>query len=116
MRSVLVGFPLERAFLSTLLRFVAVKRVALPFPPPSVIGFQPMQRLILVLGILLLLAGAIGLAHPTFTYNKKEDVAKIGPIQATVEHEKIVEIPMALSILLVVTGIGLTVFGLKGKK
>jgi uncharacterized membrane protein HdeD (DUF308 family) len=74
-----------------------------------------MKRLILVLGILLLLAGVVGLAHPAFTYHKKEDVAKIGPLQATVEQEKIVEIPMALSILLLVTGIGLTVFGMKGK-
>jgi len=74
-----------------------------------------MKRLILLLGILLLLAGVIGLAHPTFTYHKKEEVAKIGPVQATVNEEKSVEIPMALSILLLVTGIGLTVFGMKGK-
>ena len=74
-----------------------------------------MNRLVLVLGILLLVAGVVGLAHPVFTYNKKEEVAKIGPLQATVEQEKAVKIPMALSILLLVTGIGLTVFGMKGK-
>ncbi|HXJ46232.1 MAG TPA: hypothetical protein VNK47_06110 [Candidatus Dormibacteraeota bacterium] len=74
-----------------------------------------MNRLILVLGILLVVAGVIGLAHPSFTYHKKEDVAKIGPLSATVNEEKSVEIPMALSVLLLVTGIGLTVFGMKGK-
>jgi len=74
-----------------------------------------MKRFILVLGILLMLAGAVGLIHPHFTYNKTEEVAKIGPMQANVTHEKIVEIPIALSILLLATGIGLTVFGTKSK-
>jgi len=36
-------------------------------------------------------------------------------MQANVTHEKIVEIPIALSILLLATGIGLTVFGTKSK-
>jgi len=74
-----------------------------------------MKRFVLVLGILLMLAGAVGLIHPRFTYNKTEEVAKIGPMQANVTHEKIVEIPIALSILLLATGIGLTVFGTKSK-
>ncbi|GAC1635205.1 MAG: hypothetical protein NVS9B14_12130 [Candidatus Acidiferrum sp.] len=74
-----------------------------------------MKRLILVLGILLLLAGAIGLIHPRFTYNSTEEVAKLGPMQANVTREKVVEIPMAISILLLVTGGGLTLFGTKAK-
>lgn len=74
-----------------------------------------MKRFILVLGILLMLAGAVGLSHPRFTYNKTEEVAKIGPVQANVTQEKVVEIPIALSILILVAGIGLTVFGTKSK-
>jgi len=74
-----------------------------------------MKRFILVLGILLLLAGAVGLIHPRFTYNKTEEVAKIGPVQANVTQEKVIEIPIALSILILVAGIGLTVFGTKSK-
>ena len=74
-----------------------------------------MKRFILVLGILLMLAGAIGIIHPHFTYNKTEEVAKLGPVQANVTQEKTVEIPVALSILLLATGIGLTVFGAKAK-
>ena len=80
-----------------------------------VIGLQPMKRFILVLGILLMLAGAVGLIHPRFTYNKTEEVAKIGPVQANVTQEKVIEIPIALSILILVAGIGLTVFGTKSK-
>ena len=72
-----------------------------------------MKRLTLVLGILLLAAGVIGLVHPRFTYNTTEEVAKIGPMQANVTHEKTVEVPLAISILLVVTGVGLAVFGTK---
>jgi len=74
-----------------------------------------MKRFILVLGILLMLAGAVGLIHPRFTYNKTEEVAKIGPVQANVTEEKVIEIPIALSILILVAGIGLTVFGTKSK-
>jgi hypothetical protein len=74
-----------------------------------------MKRFILVLGILLMLAGAVGLIHPRFTYNKTEEVAKIGPVQANVTQEKVIEIPIALSILILVAGIGLTVFGTKSK-
>ncbi|HLK05601.1 MAG TPA: hypothetical protein VKT53_14265 [Candidatus Acidoferrum sp.] len=75
-----------------------------------------MKRLVLLLGILLSLAGAIGLIHPRFTYNTTEEVAKLGPMQATVTHDKTVEIPMAISILLLVTGVGLTLFGVKAKR
>ncbi|HWZ96222.1 MAG TPA: hypothetical protein VN025_00520 [Candidatus Dormibacteraeota bacterium] len=74
-----------------------------------------MKRFILVLGILLMLAGVIGLVHPRFTYNKTEEVAKVGPVQANITHEKTIEMPPALSILLLVTGIGLTIFGVRAK-
>jgi uncharacterized membrane protein HdeD (DUF308 family) len=74
-----------------------------------------MKRFVLVLGILLIVAGVLGIVHPTFTYHKKEEVAKLGPLQATVNEEKNAQVPLALSILLLVTGIGLTVFGAKSK-
>src|SRR5262249_51808174 len=95
----------------------ALPRPGLPLPLhlPPVIALQPMKRLILVLGILLLAAGVIGIIHPRFTYNKTEEVAKIGPVQANVTHEKAVEVPLAISILLVVTGVGLAVFGIRAK-
>lgn len=72
-----------------------------------------MKRFILVFGLVLIAIGVIGLIHPHFTYNKTEEVAKIGPVQANVTHEKIVEVPLAIPILLLVTGVGLAVFGAK---
>jgi hypothetical protein len=66
-----------------------------------------MKRLAIILGVILLVLGVIGLVHPIFTYHQREEVAKIGPIQATVNEEKTVEIPAAVSIVLLAAGIGL---------
>jgi hypothetical protein len=74
-----------------------------------------MKRFILVLGILMMLAGVIGLVHPRFTYNSTEEVAKIGSVQANFTHQKTAEVPLPLSILLLAAGIGLAIFGAKAK-
>jgi len=47
-----------------------------------------MKRLPLFLGIILVVLGVIGLAHPSFNYHQKEEVAKVGPFKATVDEEK----------------------------
>jgi hypothetical protein len=60
--------------------------------------------------------GVIGLVHPIFTYHQQEEVAKIGPLQATVNEEKTVEIPAAVSIVLLAAGIGLVLLGPRVKK
>jgi len=70
-----------------------------------------MKRFAIVLGVILLVLGVIGLVHPSFNYHQQEEVAKIGPIKATVNEEKTAQIPPALSITLLVAGIGLVVFG-----
>jgi hypothetical protein len=74
-----------------------------------------MKRFILVLGILMILAGVIGLVHPRFTYNSTEEVAKIGSVQANITRQKTAEVPLPLSILLLAAGIGLAIFGAKAK-
>jgi uncharacterized membrane protein HdeD (DUF308 family) len=75
-----------------------------------------MKRLPIVLGITLLVLGVIGLAHPTFTYHQKEEVAKLGPIKATVDEEKTAQIPPAVSITLLAVGVVLIVSGLRPNK
>jgi hypothetical protein len=70
-----------------------------------------MRRLVIILGIILLVGGVVGLVHPNFSYHQQEEVAKIGPIKATMEEEKTVQIPPALSIVLLVSGIGLVLAG-----
>jgi uncharacterized membrane protein HdeD (DUF308 family) len=71
---------------------------------------------VLILGVLFLIAGIAGLVHPNFSYHKQEEVAKIGPIKATVDQEKTAQIPAALSIVVLVTGVGLVVLGSRPKK
>jgi uncharacterized membrane protein HdeD (DUF308 family) len=75
-----------------------------------------MKRVVIVLGVIFLVLGVIGLVHPVFNYHQQEEVAKIGPIKATVNEEKSLEIPPAVSITLLVAGIGLVVFGPRMKQ
>lgn len=66
-----------------------------------------MKRVVLVLGILLVLLGIAGLAHPVFTYHEKKEVAKLGPVQATMDEEKTVEIPRVASIAVALAGLAM---------
>jgi hypothetical protein len=75
-----------------------------------------MKRFVIILGVILLVLGVIALVHPIFTYHQQEEVAKIGPLQATVNEEKTVEIPAAVSIVLLAAGIGLVLLGPRVKK
>jgi hypothetical protein len=70
-----------------------------------------MKRFFVILGVILLVLGVVGLVHPVFTYHQQEEVAKIGPVKATVNEEKTVQVPAAVSILLLVAGLGLVVLG-----
>jgi hypothetical protein len=75
-----------------------------------------MKRFVIILGVILLLLGVMGLVHPIFTYHQREEFAKIGPIQATVNEEKTVEIPAAVSIVLLAAGLGLALLGPRMKQ
>jgi hypothetical protein len=70
-----------------------------------------MKRFVIILGVVLLILGVTALVHPSFSYHKQEEVAKIGPLKATVNEEKDVEIPAAVSIVMLVAGIGLILMG-----
>jgi hypothetical protein len=75
-----------------------------------------MKNVVLVLGIILLVLGVIGLVHPSFNYHQQEEVAKIGPIKATVDEQKTAQIPPAVAITVLVAGIGLILLGPRLKK
>jgi len=70
-----------------------------------------MKRIVIVLGVVLLILGVVGLVHPNFNYHQQEEVAKLGPIKATVDEEKTAQIPAAISITLLVGGLGLILLG-----
>ena len=66
-----------------------------------------MKRFVIILGVILLIGGVVGLVHPNFSYHKQEELAKLGPYKATLDEEKTVQIPPAVSIVLLISGIGM---------
>ena len=70
-----------------------------------------MKRIVIILGVVLILVGAVCLAHPNFTYHTDEEVAKIGPFQATVKQDKVVQVPLAVSAAAVVVGLAMVLLG-----
>ena len=54
--------------------------------------------------IVLMVAGALGLAYGGFTYTKQTHQAKIGPIELSVADKETVNIPIWISIAAIATG------------
>lgn len=46
------------------------------------------------LGIILIIAGALGLAYSSFSYTKDTEAIKVGPLEMTVEEKQTVNIPV----------------------
>ncbi len=61
-------------------------------------------------GMILVALGIIGLAYPSFDYTKREEVLRIGPLQATAETEHSVPVPPAVCWIFIVGGAGTMVF------
>jgi uncharacterized membrane protein YhhN len=74
-----------------------------------------MKKILLIAGLLLSVLGIVGLVHPEFTYHKTEEVAHVGPVRATVNEEKTAAVPTAVSVVLLVAGIGLAVLAVKSR-
>jgi hypothetical protein len=74
-----------------------------------------MKRALMIIGVVLILLGIIAVLHPTYTYHQKQQVAKIGAFQATVDEEKTAQIPLAATAALLVVGLALVLFGSRSK-
>lgn len=64
-----------------------------------------------VLGILLVVAGLLGLAVGSFSYTKENHEAKIGPITFSVKEKETVNVPVWAGVAAVVAGVVLLVVG-----
>ena len=53
--------------------------------------------------------------HPAYTYREKQQVAKIGSFQATVEQEKTAQIPVSATATALVAGLALVLIGARMK-
>ena len=58
-----------------------------------------------VLGAILVVLGVLALVYGGIRYTKQEKVIDVGPIEATVEHQKTVPLPPLAGAVAVVAGI-----------
>ena len=67
-----------------------------------------------LVGIILIVAGALGLAYGGFSYTKDTTAVKLGPIELSVKEKETVNIPLWAGVAAIVAGGLLLVLG--GKK
>ena len=66
-----------------------------------------------IIAIVLIVAGALGLAYGKFSYTKETHEAKVGPLELTVKDKETVNIPQWAGIGAIVIGAGLLLVGSK---
>lgn len=57
-----------------------------------------------IIGILLIVAGTLGLVYRGFTYTEESTAAKIGSVEITVDEQKQVSVPVWASVGVIVAG------------
>lgn len=62
-----------------------------------------------IIGIILIVAGGLGLAYGGFTYTKETTSAKLGPIELTVQQKETFDIPLIMSAMAIAFGVVLLV-------
>ncbi|MCU0763402.1 MAG: hypothetical protein ACK40L_05640 [Hydrogenophaga sp.] len=62
-------------------------------------------------GILLIVAGALGLAYGGFSYTKDTTAVKLGPLELTVKEKETVNVPLWAGIGAIVVGGALLLAG-----
>ena len=65
----------------------------------------------MILGIVLIIVGAIALGYRGITYTTHEEVLQFGPIEATQKVEKTIPLPPLLGGVAVAAGIVLIILG-----
>ena len=68
---------------------------------------------IVMIGIVLIVLGAIALAYHGITYSTREKVFQIGPLEATKKTEKTIPLPPILGGAALAGGIVLVILGVK---
>lgn len=68
-----------------------------------------------MLGLALIVAGALGLAYGGFSYTKDTTAVKLGPIELSVKEKETVNVPLWAGIAAIVAGGALLAFGGKGR-
>ena len=66
-----------------------------------------------LIGIILIVAGGLGLAYGGFSYTKETTGMKMGPIELKVQEKENVNVPLAVSAGAIALGVFLLVLGRK---
>ncbi|MDO9316386.1 MAG: hypothetical protein Q7T97_17775 [Burkholderiaceae bacterium] len=64
-----------------------------------------------MLGIALILAGALGLAYGSFSWTEKTHEAKVGPIELSLSEQQTVNVPVWAGLGAIVVGCALLLVG-----
>ncbi len=64
-----------------------------------------------IAGIILLIAGILGLVYGSFSYTKESHDAKIGPIEFSIKDKETVNVPVWAGVGAIVIGAGLLLVG-----
>jgi TRAP-type C4-dicarboxylate transport system permease small subunit len=64
-----------------------------------------------LIGLILIVAGALALAYGGFSYTKDSSAVKIGPLELSVKQKETVNVPLWAGVAAVVTGGLLLAFG-----
>jgi hypothetical protein len=70
-----------------------------------------MKRFVMALGFIFVIVGLVAFVHPEFDYHKREEVAKFGPVTATVDKEQRATVPPVAAAALLIAGAVLIVLG-----
>lgn len=67
-----------------------------------------------LVGIVLIVAGVLGLVYGSFSYTKNTEAVKLGPVELSVKQKETVNVPVWAGVGAIVVGAVLLVLG--GKK
>jgi hypothetical protein len=68
-----------------------------------------------IIAILLIIAGALGLGYGSFSYTKKTDEVKLGPMELSIQEKQTVNIPVWTGVGAIAIG-GTLLLLVQGKK
>lgn len=66
-----------------------------------------------LIGIILIVAGGLGLAYGGFSYTKETTGMKVGPLELKVQEKETINVPLIVSAGVMVLGVVLLVVGRK---
>ncbi|MDP2076626.1 MAG: hypothetical protein Q8N01_03490 [Sulfuricurvum sp.] len=66
-----------------------------------------------IVGVILIIAGALGLIYGKFSYTKESKETKMGPIELTIKEQQMVDIPYWVGAGTVVFGSLILLFAMK---